>query len=65
MNIAAVFIVYFGIKETQFHRDTGARRGQYLLVFSDIAIGSSVLVKRISMYESKSPLDDRILCPGV
>ena len=29
MNIAAVFIVYFAIKETQFHRDTGACRGQY------------------------------------
>ena len=24
MNIAAVFIAYFGIKETQFHLDTGA-----------------------------------------
>ena len=29
MNIAAVFIVYFAIKETQFHRATGAYRGQY------------------------------------
>ena len=29
MNIAAVFIVYFGIKETLFHWDTGACRGQY------------------------------------
>ena len=29
MNIAAVFIVYFGIKETQFHRDTGVWKGQY------------------------------------
>ena len=29
MNIAAVFIVYFGIKEALFHRDTGAWRGQY------------------------------------
>ena len=29
MNIAAVFIAYFGIKETQIHPDTGAWRGQY------------------------------------
>ena len=29
MNTVAVFIVYFGIKETLFHRDTGASRGQY------------------------------------
>ena len=29
MNIAAVFIAYFGIKETQFHPDTGVWRGQY------------------------------------
>ena len=29
MNIAAVFIVYFGIKEALFHWDTGAWRGQY------------------------------------
>ena len=33
MNIAAVFIVYFGIiKETLFHRNTGAWRGQYIVV---------------------------------
>ena len=31
MNIAAVFIAYFGIKETQFHPDTGAWREQYML----------------------------------
>ena len=29
MTIEAVFIVYFSIKETQFHRDAGAWRGQY------------------------------------
>ena len=29
MNVAAIFIVYFGIKETLFHKDTGAWRGQY------------------------------------
>ena len=29
MNIAAVFIVYFGIKGALFHRDTGVWRGQY------------------------------------
>ena len=29
MNIAAVFIAYFGIKETQFHPDTGAWREYY------------------------------------
>ena len=31
MNIAPVFIAYFGIKETQFHPDTGAWRGQYMM----------------------------------
>ena len=30
MNIAALFIAYFGTKDTQFHPATGSWRGQYL-----------------------------------
>ena len=40
MNIAAVFIAYFGIKETQFHLDTGAWRGQYIGI---LFIGSKAM----------------------
>ena len=34
MNIAAVFIAYSGIKETQFHLDTSVWRGQYATFLS-------------------------------
>ena len=47
MNIAAVFIVHFGIKEALFHRDTGACRGQYVNSSPDSDLLSRMTVTRL------------------
>ena len=52
MNIAAVFVAYFGIKETQFHPDTCAWRGQYIYVY--VCVQTNVCVP---LYSAKG-IDD-------
>ena len=38
MSIAVIFILYFGIKKTNFHGDTDERGGQYLMLEINISV---------------------------
>ena len=73
MNIAAVFIAYFGIKETQFHPDTGACRGQYHadaqptltepLVHGDVDL--ALVPSLYIIYVHADVLDIRVQCHAI